>query len=220
MAGMTKAQREDLEALRADLGALRGSVDFHSQAHLPPLAGHVVRLDDALARVNRVLGEEGEAEEPEDTGTTQVATVPPGSAGGAAANPETGANTVVPFSAPLAAGDTSSIPGTPGYDPAAQAEVERDAAQRQHAAERTDTGGGATTDAAVAHGDAAPSDDGDVVELREPAVPGLSEAQRDALAKAGFRTAADIRSASDEQLLEVDGIGPSTVTKLRESTRE
>jgi DNA uptake protein ComE-like DNA-binding protein len=173
-----------------------------------------------------MLGEDDE-ETTAGTGTTQVATVPPGSAGGAAANPVTGATTNVPFSQPLAEGDASSIPGTPAYDPAAQAEVERDAAARQHAAERADTGGGAGDTAGAAPAATAGEEatvptsdgDGDIVELREPAVPGISEAQRKALVAAGFRTADAIRGATDEQLLAVDGVGPKTVEALREATK-
>jgi hypothetical protein len=47
----------------------------------------------------------------------------------------------------------------------------------------------------------------------------LTEAQRQALAEAGIRTAADVRAASDERLLEVPGIGPTTLQKLRDATR-
>jgi hypothetical protein len=78
---------------------------------------------------------------------------------------------------------------------------------------------------------------GEVVELREPATgtagasteppappaaagPPVSEAQRAALAAAGFETGEQIRNATDDQLLAVDGIGPATVEKLREATRE
>lgn len=46
----------------------------------------------------------------------------------------------------------------------------------------------------------------------------LTDAQREALAAAGFTTAADVRAASDEQLLAVEGIGPAAVKKLREAT--
>ena len=209
MAGISKAERAEVEALRAELQSMRGDLDFRSQAHLPPHGGHVSALDSALARVHRLLGEDDMAEH-EAAPTTQVETVPPGSAGGAAADPATGATTNVPFSAPLAEGDTSSIPGAPDYDPAAQAEVERDAARRQHAAERTDAGGGSGADAHAAR-------TGEMVELREPFAPGLTDEQLGALRAAGYGDVASIRAASDEQLLAVDGIGPATVKKLREA---
>ena len=50
--------------------------------------------------------------------------------------------------------------------------------------------------------------------------PAVTDQQRAALATAGFETAEQIRAATDEQLLDVDGIGPATVTRLREATRE
>lgn len=65
---------------------------------------------------------------------------------------------------------------------------------------------------------------GELVPLKEPAVPGADEvipgvmvAQKDALVAAGFKTADDIRGASDEDLLKVPGIGPKTVADLREA---
>jgi hypothetical protein len=85
--------------------------------------------------------------------------------------------------------------------------------------------------------DAEDREGGRAVELREPAVGGarseggevvplteagdltVTAAQRDALLAAGFKTAEDIRAATDEQLLAVPGIGPKTVADLREATR-
>lgn len=46
----------------------------------------------------------------------------------------------------------------------------------------------------------------------------LTDAQRAALADAGYRTAADVRAASDADLRKVDGIGDATVKRLREAT--
>lgn len=48
----------------------------------------------------------------------------------------------------------------------------------------------------------------------------LTDAQRDALAAAGFFTPADIRAASDDDLTAVDGIGPATVQRLRDAVKE
>jgi hypothetical protein len=157
MAGMTKAQMTDeLEAMRSDLQEARGDLDFRRQAYLPAHDGHIGMVDRCLERIARMLGDEDGSEDADDGADddTTVATVPPSSAGGAAADPVTGATTNVPFSAPVADGDTSSIPGAPDYDPAAQSEVERDAARRQHAAERIDSGGGTADDAAKAAGTA------------------------------------------------------------------
>lgn len=152
MAGLSASKRADLEALRADLQQARGDIDFRSQAHLPPHGGHLSALDRAISHVNEMLGDTDDTVAPDADPGTQVPTVPPGSAGGAAANPVTGATTNVPFSQSVADGETSSIPGAPDYDPAAQSEVELDAAQRQHAAERVDSDGGASGDAAKARG--------------------------------------------------------------------
>lgn len=46
----------------------------------------------------------------------------------------------------------------------------------------------------------------------------LTEAQRAALAASGYHTAQDVQAASDEALLEVDGIGPAALEKLRAAT--
>jgi hypothetical protein len=51
-------------------------------------------------------------------------------------------------------------------------------------------------------------------------IAGVTDGQRDALVAAGFVTALDIRNATDDQLLAVDGIGPSTVARLREAVKE
>lgn len=50
--------------------------------------------------------------------------------------------------------------------------------------------------------------------------PAVTQAQRAALASAGFETAEQIRAATDEQLLAVDGIGPGTLARLRELPKE
>ena len=42
----------------------------------------------------------------------------------------------------------------------------------------------------------------------------------DVLAAQGFRTPAQIRGASDEELLDVDGIGPARLREIREATKE
>lgn len=211
------AKKADIEWAAAELESLHNDLAFPIGAHLPITEGVRERL--AAVRARLLDGDTDDAEAA-DGDTTQVPTVPPASAGGAAAHPETGATTNVPFSKPLSEGDTSSIPGTPGFDPAAQAEVERDAATRQHAAERVDSGGGSSGDAeAAAHG-ADAGGDGEIVVLREPDVPGISEANRKALAAAGFRTKADITAATDEQLLAVQGIGPKALADLRAATAQ
>lgn len=46
--------------------------------------------------------------------------------------------------------------------------------------------------------------------------PILGERADDALHSEGYDTPEDVRGASDDELLEVDGIGPKTVAKLRE----
>lgn len=51
-------------------------------------------------------------------------------------------------------------------------------------------------------------------------IPGVTVAQRDALVAAGFETTDDIRAATDDDLLAVDGIGHATVERLREATKE
>lgn len=45
---------------------------------------------------------------------------------------------------------------------------------------------------------------------------GLTSSQLDALEGAGFKTAASVRNASDDDLLAVDGIGEATVRRIRE----
>jgi hypothetical protein len=47
----------------------------------------------------------------------------------------------------------------------------------------------------------------------------LDADQQAALGKAGFGSAEAIRAASDEDLLKVEGVGPATLRKLRESTQ-
>lgn len=42
----------------------------------------------------------------------------------------------------------------------------------------------------------------------------------DVLAAQGFTTPEQIRSASDEELLDVDGIGPARLREIREATKE
>lgn len=42
----------------------------------------------------------------------------------------------------------------------------------------------------------------------------------DVLAANGFRTPEQIRGASDEELLDVDGIGPARLREIREATKE
>lgn len=48
----------------------------------------------------------------------------------------------------------------------------------------------------------------------------LTQGQRDALAAAGFVTAADVRTADDAALAAVNGIGLATIARLREATKE
>jgi hypothetical protein len=209
---MTKAERDErLGRAVAGLEALRADLAFPIEARLPITHAVLARLDDACAEVKGVLGDgtdDAEAPASADTASTQVPEVPPASAGGAAADPATGTTTSIPFSKPLSEGDTSSMPSSPDYDPAAQAEAERDAASRQHAAERGDPAA-----------KVGPPPDGDVVELREPAVPGLSDDQIASLRAAGYGDAASIRAASDEDLLKVDGIGPAAIRRLREAAK-
>jgi hypothetical protein len=66
---------------------------------------------------------------------------------------------------------------------------------------------------------AAEQDGGEVVPLTEAGDLTVTAAQRDALVSAGFKTADDIRAATDEQLLAVPGIGPKTVADLREAAK-
>lgn len=232
MASMTKAQMvEELEALRADLQPLRDSLNFHSQAYLPAAGHHVAGVDRALERVGRMLGEVPDDEAEAAPASTVEPTVPPGSVGGAAAHPETGATTNIPFSKPLAEGDTRSIPGTPGFDVAEMARVTRDSVAEQHAAEgapdveltgpatQTTVAPDGSTDAASSERIAAAQAEADARAAAD-VIPGVTPAQRDALVEAGFRAPADIRAATDEQLLAVHGVGPSTVTALREATKE
>ena len=42
----------------------------------------------------------------------------------------------------------------------------------------------------------------------------------DVLAAHGFKTPEQIRGASDEELLDVDGIGPARLREIREATKE
>lgn len=48
----------------------------------------------------------------------------------------------------------------------------------------------------------------------------LTEGQRKALADAGINTADDVRKVSDDDLKSVEGIGPATIIRLREATKE
>lgn len=206
---LTKAVSSAISGVVADLERLRSELEFPVAAHLPPSAAVLSRLDEACSALKQAMGEDVD-DDATEAGTTanlgtQVETVPPGSAGGAAADPMTGATTNVPFSQPVASGDTSSVPGAPDYDPAAQSEVERDAARRQHAAERGES--------------TPPPDPLDDAGAPELDVDGVSDKQRTALATAGYHTAADIRAASDEDLLAIDGIGETTLSRLREATK-
>jgi hypothetical protein len=217
---MTKAERDDrLRRTVAGLEALRGDLAFPVEAHLPITHAVLARLDEACAGIKGVLGDDtDDAEAPDEAsiGSTQVPTVPPGSAGGAAAHPETGRTTNVPFSEPLSEGDTASIPGTVDFDPSAQAEVERDAASRQQGVSRGDTL--ELREPAVPGATADP----EAVELREPSDPlaFLKPEQRAALAAAGYGTPEAIRAEADDRKLDdVPGIGPETVKRLREATK-
>jgi hypothetical protein len=61
---------------------------------------------------------------------------------------------------------------------------------------------------------AAEAEDGGSTEF-----PGLAAKTVDLLTDAGFETADSVRNATDEQLLDIEGIGATTLKKIREATK-
>jgi hypothetical protein len=78
---------------------------------------------------------------------------------------------------------------------------------------------GAPSGASVVSGTVAVPSKGSTEAEPMGAALGISEAQAAALAEAGYDTAEALEAASDEDLMEVDGIGKATVKKIRDGLK-